>query len=62
MCVCVGVVSLLPKNVHSRYVELVVGDTSNIHFNMIPNSLRISIDGISTIPILDNAYVHNTHA
>ena len=35
-------------SVYSRFIAyfLVVGDTSNFHFDTIPSSLGISIDGI----------------
>ena len=37
-------------------LKIVVGDTSNFHFDTIPSNLAIVS---STIPILDNAHAHN---
>ena len=41
---------------------IVVGDISNFHFDTIPSSLGISINGIEYVPILDNPHAYNTHA
>ena len=42
----VGVSSIDFKLMKIWVLRLLVGDTSNVHFDMIPSSLGISIDGI----------------